>query len=402
MSLITTPPNTEAPTSNALSEVGFDAPPYCFSTDDHALIIGAGLAGCAIAKTLAASGMRCTVFDQHAGVAQAASSVPAAIYKPYLSRKPSIEQSFIDRCFDTLVAELERLAIEVLAEGVLQQTQDLQAYSQSNHWQHAADHSVEGKPYGWLHAAQAGALTPSLLCSEWIRNELIQCCFNTSIGAIRQQGKDWVVTDTHNHIAGHGQLVILANAMSAAHYAPELLLTPVSGQINCFDYCADNAVYCDKGYVISTSSGVWSGATFRRHSMDTRLTETDELDNLRRCQQTFNLPLRSHNTLAGWAGIRCTTQDRLPVVGAVPDASFYQTHYGDLHLGKRRRYYLPAKYQKGLYVLAGLGARGLVQALYSAECLADCILGRNATDQQTAQALHPARFLIRKLRRGSA
>jgi tRNA 5-methylaminomethyl-2-thiouridine biosynthesis bifunctional protein len=54
----------------------------------------------------------------------------------------------------------------------------------------------------------------------------------------------------------------------------------------------------------------------------------------------------------------------------------------------------------GLFVLSGLGAHGLVAAPLAAEVLACAITGEpSPLPQALTHALHPARFLIRALKR---
>ncbi len=97
------------------------------------------------------------------------------------------------------------------------------------------------------------------------------------------------------------------------------------------------------------------------------------------------------------ASIRCTTPDRLPVCGPVPDWGFYGGAYDDLRTG-RRRDYPEAEMRPGLFILTGLGSRGLVTAPYAASLLAAELLGA-PTVSTIMQALHPARFFIRDLKR---
>ena len=44
------------------------------------MVIGAGLAGCAVADALAAAGWQCTIVDRHAGPAREASGNPAGVF----------------------------------------------------------------------------------------------------------------------------------------------------------------------------------------------------------------------------------------------------------------------------------------------------------------------------------
>ncbi len=101
-----------------------------------------------------------------------------------------------------------------------------------------------------------------------------------------------------------------------------------------------------------------------------------------------------------WTGLRCTTPDQLPLAGPVPVHDAYLSDYGDLRHGHRYKAYPAATYHPGLFVLSGLGARGLVAAPLAAELIASQALGEPLpVPQSLAEALHPGRFAIRSLKR---
>jgi tRNA 5-methylaminomethyl-2-thiouridine biosynthesis bifunctional protein len=86
----------------------------------------------------------------------------------------------------------------------------------------------------------------------------------------------------------------------------------------------------------------------------------------------------------------------------VIDAAAFRTEYADLQHGRRPDKYQPAPLLPGLFTSSGHGARALVSAWPAAELLAAMIdaeplpLGSDLVD-----ALNPARFLVRELKRGS-
>jgi len=94
----------------------------------------------------------------------------------------------------------------------------------------------------------------------------------------------------------------------------------------------------------------------------------------------------------------------LPIVGAVPDQSFYHQAYAALRHGANHKRWPEAQYIPDLYTLTGMGSRGLVLASLCADLLCQ-IITPNVQDegQYNLHAylplLHPARFLIRNLKR---
>ena len=99
-----------------------------------------------------------------------------------------------------------------------------------------------------------------------------------------------------------------------------------------------------------------------------------------------------------------TTPDRFPYAGGLADADFYSDNYYDLHQGKQYKEYPNAKYTDGLFVLAGLGSRGLTTSGLCAKVLSDILnndMNKNSPSEHhfLQQNCHPARFIIKDLKR---
>lgn len=96
-------------------------------------------------------------------------------------------------------------------------------------------------------------------------------------------------------------------------------------------------------------------------------------------------------------GVRVSVRDHLPLVGALPDLDALHAHWPDL----RRNDRLPIPRQAGLWMLSALGGRGLLWCLPAAEHLAAQISQEaSPLDARLSAALDPARFLRRALRSG--
>src|SRR6185437_7762702 len=91
----------------------------------HAVVIGAGLAGCAAVERLTARGWRVTSLERHASVAHDASGNPAGVFHPMISRDDSVASRVTRTGFLYALrrwAALERLGLRPLrgGEGLLQ------------------------------------------------------------------------------------------------------------------------------------------------------------------------------------------------------------------------------------------------------------------------------------------
>ncbi len=94
--------------------------------------------------------------------------------------------------------------------------------------------------------------------------------------------------------------------------------------------------------------------------------------------------------LSGRVGWRWSSDDRLPVVGAVPSASARP-----LRLDQAR--FVPR--EDGLYVFIGLGSRGITWAPLGAQVLASMISGAPVPlPAGLLDAIDPARFAVRRFR----
>jgi tRNA 5-methylaminomethyl-2-thiouridine biosynthesis bifunctional protein len=143
------------------------------------------------------------------------------------------------------------------------------------------------------------------------------------------------------------------------------------------------------------------GASFHPGDSSEKVLNGDHQENLHALQAWLPDLFTSLESLEGRAAIRAATPDRLPLLGPVPDMDFYRHSYADLQRGRPAARYPDAGYLPGLYVNVGHGARGLSSAFLCAELLAAQVNNTPAPVYKTVQdALHPARFMIRALKKG--
>jgi tRNA 5-methylaminomethyl-2-thiouridine biosynthesis bifunctional protein len=117
------------------------------------------------------------------------------------------------------------------------------------------------------------------------------------------------------------------------------------------------------------------GATFEPGSDALDVRVEDHARNLARAERMlpgFAAGLDAAR-LAGWAGLRTATADRLPACGPIPADG-----HGNARCGR--------------YVLTGLGARGLIWAPLCAEAIACVLEGEpNPVERSLLAALDPGR-----------
>ncbi|MFT4191221.1 MAG: bifunctional tRNA (5-methylaminomethyl-2-thiouridine)(34)-methyltransferase MnmD/FAD-dependent 5-carboxymethylaminomethyl-2-thiouridine(34) oxidoreductase MnmC, partial [Comamonas sp.] len=150
----------------------------------------------------------------------------------------------------------------------------------------------------------------------------------------------------------------------------------------------------------------WSmGSSFERGERDLAAWASSDRQNLAKLRTLAPELARALAGLFGadapgayppWVQVRATTADRLPLAGPVPQWA----QWASLPSGGAAPTLDTLPRQPGLYVLAGLGARGLSLAALCAELIACQIEGEPwPLEAGLAQALDPARFALKRLRR---
>lgn len=381
------------------------------------VIVGAGLAGCWLARTLAERGVRVCLIEQNNSVAVGASGNPAGIAKPFVTRTPSLAMQFYALAHDYL---LQQLSLLKLAEqtfipcGVAQLVQ--RAYPTSTLYQRMnamqADQKIGHNSHSEaIFFASSGWLNPDKLCNLLVRHPLIDLKLDQTLSGCRRnytvnQPPGWTL-HFEQHEQRHCNHLVLAtgHSLSMLPETRELPVVPARGQLSRFELdlpgSAPSCIVNGKHYVIPDGNTVLVGASFQRNIDHSQILENEHEQN--RMGLARLLPDLQINpiALAGYAGVRATTPDRLPLIGPIPDWLQCSEIYARLRHGDRASQYAPLPLEKGLYVLGGFGSRGIVTAPLAAKLLADYLMGYN-TLQEWSPLVNPARFRIREIKRGVA
>jgi tRNA 5-methylaminomethyl-2-thiouridine biosynthesis bifunctional protein len=157
------------------------------------------------------------------------------------------------------------------------------------------------------------------------------------------------------------------------------------------------------GYVITLADGrVVFGATSHPLDRDPAVREADHVDNLRQLAALTAsdvgidaAALVAAGHLSGRVGWRATTPDRLPWIGAVPADAGPASRNASPPDQPRHWPRVP-----GLFVVGGLGSRGVTWAALAGRLLAAWILDAPfPVEADLVDALDPARVCARAVRR---
>jgi tRNA 5-methylaminomethyl-2-thiouridine biosynthesis bifunctional protein len=396
----------------------------------RALVIGAGLAGCATASSLAARGWQVTLLERHAAVAQEASGNPQGVlYLKLSAHGTALSQLIVsgfgytrrlletlqrgtdwDACgvlqlaFNTKEAERHAQLAEAFPEDLLQWLDQPEAQARAG----------VGLAHGGLYYPEGGWVHPPALCQAQAAQPNIELLNHCQALQLRKVDDQWQALDGERLLAS-APVVVLAGAADIKCFAQsaELPLKRIRGQITRLAETAESqalaTVVCAEGYVAPARLGEHTlGASFDFHNDDLTPTTAEHVGNLAMLEEiSSDLVARLHigeqpvENLQGRAAFRCTSPDYLPIVGPFADREAFLDAYSVLSKDARQVPDIVCPWLEGLYVNSGHGSRGLITAPLSGELLAAWLDNEPLPlPRSVAEACHPNRFALRQLIRG--
>lgn len=384
----------------------------------RALVLGAGLAGCAAAARLCARGWQVTLIERHPQVAIEASGNLAGIFMPLLSRDDNIPTRLTRAAYLYALRLWEQLggvgrAFDGDQCGVLQLARDAGHAAVSRdiagegrvpadfaRWLEAPEaQSLLGLPApdgGWLFP-QGGWARPGSVCEALLAScgERLARRFDAGDVTLERAGDAWIARGGAGAILGQAPTVVLASGAGARHMAQTaaLPLQALRGQVTHLapEYAPQlPLVLCREAYLTPSAHGVTcAGATYDLDD-DASLRAASQEENVARLRGLVSDPRAAKGApLAGRVGFRCVAPDRLPLVGRLPDF---------VVAGATERLRDVPRHP-GLYGLLGYASRGLIWAPLAAELLAAQLEGEPLPlEMSLVDALDPARFVLRARR----
>ena len=401
-------------------------------------VIGAGISGCTVAAALKKRGFQVTVIDRHGHAGAEASGNPEGIVYPKLSPRDDLlprvnlaaiqfasdyYQPFWDsglgrQCGVLVVPENDkaRKDFKLISQRYADQTQMVETIA------HKQLEELSGVPLqaeSALYFPKLGWLPPQLICEQLLAlNDipLVQADIQSLEYNEQQQG--WELRDTNQQLVleGHSESLIIASAFDCKQFSQTayLPLSKIRGQITQLPCTPESSkmkmVICGECYITPAEEGLHGcGATYNKDLFTTELRDIDHQTNLAQIAATDAglaavLGNPTNESLTGRANFRCTTSDYLPIAGPVPDRAAMLEDYAKLRRDAKTPMTTLGAYLPNLYVNCGMGSRGLSYAPLTAELLAAEIAGETPEldeklPKELRQAMHPARFLIRDLKR---
>ncbi|WP_454721013.1 MULTISPECIES: bifunctional tRNA (5-methylaminomethyl-2-thiouridine)(34)-methyltransferase MnmD/FAD-dependent 5-carboxymethylaminomethyl-2-thiouridine(34) oxidoreductase MnmC [Cupriavidus] len=410
----------------------------------HALVIGAGLAGCAVTERLAARGWRVTLFDTHDGPARQTSAHRAAAMHPHLSSDDSI-LSRLSRAGN--LASLRHWAAlaaaghapgwhgcGVLQTGAGEDDARIQqaalaalgfpaAFARWMPAEEAARRHGAAVPLGGLWFDQGGWAAPPDICGAQLARAgaALTPRFGCRVARLARDGEAWLALDDAGAVLARAPVVVLANAHDALRLLPlrHMTIDRVRGQLTTLAAAQvaqlgawPDCVVTGTGYLLPRAADGGTGVGSSYEPVDAREPDGGGLraradvhaENLAKLgvllpQLAATADRLDPAALDGYVGVRSVSHNRLPLIGSIADEARAAQDAAALR-GARLR---DVPRLPGVYAALAYGSRGLTWAALGAELLASQIEGEPLPlELELAEAVDPARLLVRALRQGMA
>ncbi|MDO6564005.1 bifunctional tRNA (5-methylaminomethyl-2-thiouridine)(34)-methyltransferase MnmD/FAD-dependent 5-carboxymethylaminomethyl-2-thiouridine(34) oxidoreductase MnmC [Amphritea sp. 1_MG-2023] len=419
------PMNVAAPLSPAWFEL-----PNKHSGDKTALIIGAGIAGCATAYALAKRGWKVTLVDKNPQIAAEGSGnhqgalyaklpiepIPASRFhlSGFLYSSRLLQQSLADRAdiwspcglLQLAAHEKERVKHEKLAASSHYPASVVRYVEQAE----ATDIAGTAVNNSGLFFPEAGWVSPPRLCRWLSEQPNITVMTHTEIVRLEQQKEGWQGHTRQGDVLTAAVTVIAAAANSVSfeqsHHLP---LQNIRGQVSITAPQANieplNTVLCSEGYISPSQQGRFCfGATFDLKDEKTDIRESGHQHNLQKITDMaprLGDALAHYHTqhhLAGRVGFRCVSPDKLPMIGPVPIDTDFIAHYARLRHDAKTPINTPPSHYPGLFANLAHGSKGLISGLISGELIAAMLEHEPLPlEKELVDKLNPARFIIKNL-----
>lgn len=392
----------------------------------HAIVIGAGIAGCSTAFSLAQRGIAVTIIERNSEIAYEGSGnrqgalyakLPVShnaqgqlhllglLHSHRLLHQQDPKQTFWSDCgliqLATHEKELKR------QRAMLEKTHFDHDIVRSTTSQEASD--IAGIPtnYSGLYMPKGGWVSPKAFCQKLVQHPLIKVQVNCAVESINQ------TPDTHSWVlhledgaALSSDTVVICTAAEAKNFpqTQHLPIKPIRGQTSVSPVQNDTlkTVVCADGYISPSMDGQYCfGATFDLHDLSLDIRIEDHEKNLYKLNKA--LPTLAENmnlqTLGGKAAYRCSTSDYLPIAGPVPNYDAFIHDYAKLRVDSKWKFQnVPPAHFKGLFINIGHGSKGLISGPICGEILVASITGEPIpVEKPILDAVNPARFVIKSL-----
>jgi tRNA 5-methylaminomethyl-2-thiouridine biosynthesis bifunctional protein len=390
----------------------------------HALIIGGGLGGLAIAHRLHELGWSITLIEAEAQIMHGGSAQPVCADHLHVSSDDNLTARATRAALylalsarqrlhpDTLSAPIGRLQWACAPEEAARMRHTVQALGFPKtvlDWvEGSAAADLTGRPVAagglWMPGCDALDPTEQGNARRALMGDSLKLITGRRVERLSRHDALWQAFDAQGLRIAEAPVAILCNAGDVRRLGglDSIELRRIRGQTSWLDPHPCPGLRCILGgpsYAVPRGQRLLIGASFEE-SDDPHPDLNADLGNLRRLTRMLGLdPLDWQGGLSTAAvGFRWTSVDRLPLIGRVPDGSVARAERESLLRESKRS--VPR--QPDLFCAAGFGSRGTLWSELAAEWIASTLEGAPLPVAGTIDAaIDPGRRVRHALRRGS-
>ena len=394
-------------------------------------IIGAGIAGCATAYSLAKRGFKVKVFDSDPRVANQASGIPLLALRPRLFQSESSISEYFLHSFLFSAAQFSDLSkhrdigwkkINVFQlNNALNKRRPMNIEKISSIYssdilktfnsEESADLSGMKLSEGGLIFPHGGMIKPDNLCEFYLNSPRITVSLNTPITKIKYINNKWTLYSTENNPQTDVDTIIIANSFCLDKFiqTEHLPIIKTSGTVTWFPYTTFSkqlkAIICGKktvfpAHVIEPNKHLVAASYEKDGEILSTTNATQE--NYEGAIQNFTrMDVLENKHQGNVTGIRCNTPDRIPYIGKIPNYEVIKQKRTNIKYSGMKLLELTEDcYWPDLYITTAHGSNGAATSPFSAEVLASMINKEpSPIDSAILDSINPSRVLIRDLKR---
>lgn len=395
---------------------------------DRVLIIGAGLAGCHTARALANKGIEVDIWDSHQNIAEEASGNPQGMLYPKLAgQDTSINRFYLSSYLyaNRQLNQLKQTSQEIWQQTGLEQrptnTSETAKFNKLLKQGLYPDNLVKEAENGAIFLPLSGWVCPKKWCEELVQDEKIHFHPGHQLTALEQTSSGWKAeakilsptptanedqtsqrTEYYRHV-----VLCTANHSEITRQFIDLPTKAIRGQVSALTLTSSlklDRVLCQTGYVSPPINNVLNfGSSYGLNDTSEEVTLEDHQGNLKKLAEL--IPdidwLNMARDCSGRVSFRCTVSDYAPIIGPVPNKTQFVESYKTLSKNAKWRSNEIIEDLAGLFLNIGHGSRGLISTPLAGEYLASLILQETSVyERQIENAIHPARFITRALKKG--
>lgn len=393
------------------------------------VVVGAGLAGAHVARALAQRGLKVSVLESR-DIAAGGSRNRQGVTYTRLSRRFGNLSDFASASYQYALRRYHELfsqhGLEHGVDGefsgylqLMEETEELEDlrralvslsdFAQVIGAEDTATFTGIALSQGGLWYPEAAWLHPAAICQALLQHPNIDLQTGTGPVGIEQESQHlWRATDVQGDTLASGDHLIIATAWDTRQFtATEWLpLQVIRGQtthiVSSPPLDALKSIICHRGYLPPAVDGMHCiGASFGPNDDATDERDADHQHNLKELMAAVPTLEHAPDRLGGQVALRCNSNDYLPISGPVPVHTEFAETYAALRSRSKQVIPMLPPVHPGLWCLTALGSRGLTAAPLAAEILASNLCDEPPpVPRYLQQAVSPARFLMRQLKRG--